>query len=455
MSFDPNTSPLLTPYNIASTPSYGLGATSNVIGQDQYNMTTIYTGAGGTLEIRPTGNLLSLSQVTSNGILAAGVGNTINTRRVLAGDASIAVINGDGAGDIGIAVQPNTTVQQIVPHVNGVQYGSPRSNINFIAGSGIGLYGSDVGAVSTITISASGGSISSDDYFVVTQDASDLPNSTNLGALTTGIILNTVVGGASTLSTAVPATAIANNNYQAGSFYLTQIANLTPSAGDFLYFAGSAWNVISGIPTLAANQTWTGTNIFDVNPKFPTGSTVGFVPTATDTAGTWTWQASGAGVTDAYYVVTQPDASLPNAINLGDITTGLVLNTSSSHISTLTTLPVSTFALAPLVATTTTTDASVVTLATIAIPSNQAVTLEGTMVARNSTFTDCTGGFFNATAINSSGVVTLIGTPVVAVNASSTASFNVSVSGTNMILSVSGIAATSYSWKATYSTTSL
>lgn len=164
---------------------------------------------------------------------------------------------------------------------------------------------------------------------------------------------------------------------------------------------------------------------------------------------------AGGAPTGAMYLVATADSSLTNEVNLGALATGLVLSTVAGGISTITTVPESSFQPADLVSTVTTVDATPTTLATISIPSNTAVTLNGNIVSRNSTFTDSTGGFFNATAINNGGTVTLVGSPVVSVNATSTALFNVIVSGTNLIVKVTGIAATTYNWQATYTTSSL
>lgn len=154
---------------------------------------------------------------------------------------------------------------------------------------------------------------------------------------------------------------------------------------------------------LTAANTWSGSSsTFNTNPLFPTGATVGYIATVTNAGtGAWTWQASPVG---------------------------------------------------PSTATVATADATPTTLVTISVASNSVVTFEGTVSAANSSYSDATGGTFSATVVNASGVLTLVNTPFVVVNPTSTATFNVIVSGTNVILQVTGIAATAYNWKAVYGT---
>ena len=74
---------------------------------------------------------------------------------------------------------------------------------------------------------------------------------------------------------------------------------------------------------------------------------------------------------------------------------------------------------------------------------------------RDEKFLLASRNLFNVTAINNAGTLTIMGTPLVAINASSTEIFNIIVSGTNLILQVTGIAATTYTWNANYTTATL
>ncbi len=221
-------------------------------------------------------------------------------------------------------------------------------------------------------------------------------------------------------------------------------STVTPSADAELItkiFADSTYVAITGAPTLAGDNDWLGlntfnvslptstvtpaadedlvtkvfsdttyaqlgaaneftdVNTFDANPLFPTGAAASYVATSTDTSGAWTWEVSASPFSSA---------------------------------------------------TVATTDATPTTLASYTLPSNGVVTFTGTVSAANSLYTDACGGTFSATAVSVAGVVTLVSTALVAVNSSTSAVFNVIVSGTKVIVQVTGIAATTYNWKAIY-----
>ncbi len=221
-------------------------------------------------------------------------------------------------------------------------------------------------------------------------------------------------------------------------------STLTPSADAELItklFADSTYVAIVGAPTLAGDNDWLGlntfnvslptstvtpvadedlvtkvfadttyaqlgaaneftdVNTFDANPLFPTGAVASYVATSTDTSGAWTWEVS-----------------------------------ASPFLS----------------ATVATTNATPTALATYAVPTNGVVTISGVLSAANAAYTDACGGTFSATVVSVAGVVTIVSTPLVAVNSSTSAVFNVIVSGTNLVVQVTGIAATTYNWKTDY-----
>lgn len=495
MTFDPTVLPFLFPYSLSGDATYGVPSSVNLITNSLYGLNTIYTGAGGTFEIRPIGALYDLATLSGNGVIIAGPGNTVFTRTVQPGDSSIAISNPDGGvGDIGISVVPGTTIQKYQIQVNGSPISTARTTLNFVTAGGVSAVGSDDGTHNVVTLSTTGGSASNADYFVVTHAAGDLANSTNIGGggFTTGLLKNTVSGGFATLSTAVAATTLANNDYQAGSTYLSQIAALSPSSGDFLRFTGSSWNVTSGIPTLGATQTWTGLNNYTQNSLFPTGATVGFVPTCTNaTTGAWTWQNNGVGtvtsvgLTSSNLTVTGSPVTSAGTLTValpvtavapgsyvsanitidafGRITTaasggaGLPANyTVSSTVFSQQLIP-SIYPLSPNVqkaATVSTTDATPTIMASIPVALSQAITIVGTITAASSNYTDVTGGSFTCTAYRTSaGDITIAGTSYEIVNAVSTATFDLvaNVGLETVDIQVTGIAATNYKWVCNYS----
>lgn len=165
-----------------------------------------------------------------------------------------------------------------------------------------------------------------------------------------------------------------------------------------------AASVVGTAATLAATQTLAGVNTFSGNVvmssglQFTTGATNGYVMTS-DASGNLSLQAvSSSGTT----------------------------------------------------ATVATTDATPTTLASIAIGTSSVATIYGRVSAANAAYTDATGGEFVVTAYRAGGSAALSGTPYVIVNASGTALFNVVLSGNNVIVQVTGIAATTYNWKVNY-----
>lgn len=101
--------------------------------------------------------------------------------------------------------------------------------------------------------------------------------------------------------------------------------------------------------------------------------------------------------------------------------------------------------------TVTTTDGTPTTLVSIAVTTNQAITLEAEVIGATSTYSAAIGGNCLATARRAGGSLTLVGSPVINLNEDSGGSpdFNVVVSGNNLIVQVTGEAATTYNWKAT------
>jgi hypothetical protein len=99
-----------------------------------------------------------------------------------------------------------------------------------------------------------------------------------------------------------------------------------------------------------------------------------------------------------------------------------------------------------------TTDATPTALSTIAIASDSAVTINAYISGANADFSDVTGGSVQATVRNDSGTLTIVGTSLPIVNASTTGTFDIIVSGTNALVQVTGLAATTYNWTDRYFT---
>lgn len=98
----------------------------------------------------------------------------------------------------------------------------------------------------------------------------------------------------------------------------------------------------------------------------------------------------------------------------------------------------------------TTTDATPTALATFAIPTNQAITLIAEIIGAKADYSAAIGGEATATARRAAGALAMVGSPIIDLNTDSGGApdFNVVVSSNNLVLQVTGEAATTYNWKA-------
>lgn len=466
MSFDPAIVPFVV--NGVLDPSYGVNSSLNILTLPTEGL---YSYSDGTnYNIKPYGRLKNLMDASGTGILIAGPLGVIATRDIRSSGGTLVVTNGAGEDDnIDLAVAPSTTVQLVNLQANSTLYGTPLDTVRINAGDNIGVTVDETG----FTITGSGGSGPSlNNAYVVTEEATDLPDSVNLGDLDTGLLKNTVTSSVAVLSRAVPATTLAANDYQAGNIALSQIAALTPSNGNFLYYNAGAWTVNSNVMLLNTNQTITGIKTF--TPKTIFTNSIQIIADAgdekflkSDAFGNGTWTSVGPGtVTSVGLTSSTLDITGSPVTTSGAFTAELPETAVTAGSYTYASLTVDAFgritdassgAAPGTTVTTTTADATPTALATIAVASNTAVTINGTITARNTTGTinNVTGGRFTCSAINTAGTLTLAATPDTTVQSTSSATFNVVVSGTNLVVQVTGIAATAYSWSTTYTASAL
>lgn len=320
MAFDPNTSPLLTSLDVASSPSYELGGSSNIIGSSTLNTGFVWGGPGGTFQIITTGNLAQIAQLTTRGLVAINVPGTSVVSALITEGTGIGVT--EVGNDFQVAVIPSTTVQYINGQYDSTPTGSPRDTVNIIAGTNASVSLVDSGTSLDWTINASGGA-SVDGPFVITEADSDLTGATNLGALTTGFLYSTVTTGVSALSTvtSIPAATI----------------------------AGTAV-VLSGTQTITGVKTFTPKQVFTSSIQIPAGASVGTVLTS-DASGNASWSAAGAGdailaATQSFTGVntfTQPPVMSGASISSGTIPVASVVGTAVALSGTQTITAVKTF----------------------------------------------------------------------------------------------------------------
>lgn len=281
---------------------------------------------------------------------------------------------------------------------------------------------------------------------------------TDSTAIGTGVLLNAdnqIIIGRSTETVFVPGHLNLQLNGPTNGYVLT-----SDGSGNATWAIDSstatAWSTFPATQDVDMD----GNGLSDVSSfQLTTGATNGYVLTS-DASGNATWAAapSGASTWSTFPATQNVDMDgfgLTDVVSF-QLTTGAgagkILTSDGSGNASWTTAPV-----APSVATVSTTDATPTTLATIAVPTGNAITITGTLVARNTagTINNTTGGRFVATAVNTAGTVTLASPPDVVVMATSTGTFNVVVSSTNLVVQVTGIAATAYNWSATYTSSSL
>ena len=510
MSSIDSSTPVLVPIPVASDPSYSAPAATNIV--PGTGLTGTWSGSGGSYFIGVNGLLSQIANLGLNYGLLINAPAGIVTRTVTTG-TGLSVTNPTGAtGNILIQIVPSTSVQLFKGQVNGVDFGAPRDTINLIGGPGVGITGLDSDNVLNFTITTNtGGSADADAYYWIGTEDSGLPNASNIGLLTPGLLKFSVASDIAT-----PETAIGNTDYMLVNDNMLDIYDLSGSAGALISYVAGHWTAI-GSGTTGQVLTTTGVGAigwsssssainWSLNAAVSNVDMAGYLinnlgtPVAATDACTKGYADSivGGAPIGAYYLTTRPNAGLTNETDLGALSTGLILSTVTAGASTISTVPVSdfvdvtnaqtidgekTFSTNPLfptaaavnyvptctdagtgawswqpipggpsAATLTTADAIPTTLISIPIPINEGITLEGIIQARNAAGTDFTGGKFTAVAGNSAGSASLIGTPFVLVNASSTTDFNARVSGTDLIIEVTGIAATSYIWNAVYTT---
>ncbi len=505
MSIDSST-PILTAVD-ASDPSYGAPNSANVICNSAYGMSTIWSGPGGTFEIRPTGNLLSLATLSPAGIVYLLTPGSEFVTLDLTGGTGVGITQ--SGRDFIISVLPNTTIQQVNVEVDGIGV-SNTSTLNFLPGAGIGITGIASGDTIDLTFSSSGADNTAS--YITKSTESSLPDSFSLGSLSSGLLKVSVSSG-----TGTPATAIGNTDYMLVNSKMTDLYNGTPTAGSLFYYTGGHWNSIAPGTTGYVLTVLSSTSIgwqpgggggsaatWSQYPALEDVDMDGFGinnlldPVSAQDAATKnyvdTHGGGGGAPVDATYLTSTSNSTLTNEVNLGALATGLLLGTVASGISTISSVAVSTFVDTSSTQTitgaktftgTTVVDGTTFTstsissdliasgftgsqlvtkqagiqtanttptvLVSIPLSTNEAVTVTGTVTGSDAAHSDYTGGFFCVTAGRGAGNIALATPPFPIVSATSTGLFDISVDvGTQAILvTVTGIN-TSYNWVCNY-----
>ena len=183
-----------------------------------------------TFTLVSTGLLNSIVNLSSIGLLVK-IDNENFVLRDLQTDSTINLVNDNGvSGNITLGVNDNTSNQRFNFQVNsGTIFTGNTLNVIPINGAGANLTANgDIINLTVTSPSSSGGAPSNSNYILQKSDIA-LENAQSLGALTTGLLKNTVSGGTGVLSTANP-----DLDYLAYSSILQNIANSIPATGNLL-----------------------------------------------------------------------------------------------------------------------------------------------------------------------------------------------------------------------------
>ena len=308
-------------------------------------VTSVTQGTSGTIAVTGDDNVNPVLDLTK----MQNAGNTFaypssittddygRTSVVIAGTAPITNITSTTL-DVNNTATPSTIELQTIADVAG-DYTSLNATVN---------------AHGIITKASSGGSIPTlNSKYIIAAADTTLPNAENLGALSSGLLMNTVTGGVATLSSAVKGTDYLSGVQEGSGIKLTagdnptiSIANTTVTAADYTNANLSigadgritaASNGTSGITSITEGIGVTVDNITTPISPIISLKTVGTAGTFTNPSITVnnTGQITNAtnGTTPnltAKYIVQSSDSTLTNSQSLGALTSGLLKNTVTS-----------------------------------------------------------------------------------------------------------------------------
>lgn len=251
-------------------------------------------------------------------------------KRILLGLAFVLVAGAaraqvDEIADVIYEINDPPSVPQLSIFENLVLVGT-EPVLNFTTGGGLCTVTAGIRVTCDLTSLGGGGGAPTTAHYLTDRAEAGLSAEQNIGALTTGLMLNSVSGGVGTVSA-----------YAGGSctnqFFRSVNASGAPTCASIAMadFASMAANtvVLNATAGAAAPTAFAMPACADSG-----GNHLNYVGGTGFTCGT---SSSGGAPTDAHYVTTTAEAGLSAEANLGALTTGLVLNTVAAGTSTLST----------------------------------------------------------------------------------------------------------------------
>jgi hypothetical protein len=299
--------------------------------------------------------------------------------------------------------------------------------------------------------SGSGGAPNNAQYLVATANGA-LTNEVNLGALSTGLLLSTVSGGISTVSSVSQATfaTVAGTNAFTGTNSFnsslptstqtptTSTQLITKAYGDASYAAAG-----SGV-SLSGTNAWTGTNSYNTNLPTSTLTPTTSTQLITKAYGDASYDASGSATA---LLSSTNTWTAPNTFNDAPTMSGANIATASIPLEALNDVGVEYVQ---------TTDATPTPLVSLTVTTNSIVTLEGIINCASPDYSTAFSVKYVFTAVNSGGTLTLVSDPFLVYNRPNQATPYVTCqidgTGTYMQVVVTGKTGVTLKWNTSFFT---
>lgn len=299
------------------------------------------TGPGGAITVSVSQTVAALENLSdgATGYLVKTGANTISTASITSSSNTITVTNGNGvAGNTNIDVIADTTVQQTIVSLNGVEQAT-RPQLNFIPGTGAGITIVDNPGDNAvdITVTSTGSDAANWSEYPATQNVS-------FGGFNITGVSKASIGYAGLTNSGNFGLNLAQTVEQENACIWMQNADLPSieaSADGVTLSANNNGLVLTNssanhyVPVTDDNSISNGDLLVGTSAGIfatvPVG-TAGQVLTSNGTTVEWTTSGSGGAPSDATYIVQTPNSGLSNEQALSLLSTGLVKVTTETGV---------------------------------------------------------------------------------------------------------------------------